>query len=106
MLYFVLCTLSLCTFQKVLDNLPPIALLAVADVHPMHALLVVLPDKLIKVEIALDVVEYTLALRYVATDVDVRCLACHVLRIADTSDCPVQGWTTVAARYGDGFLQS
>jgi len=75
-------------------------------VHPIDTLLVVLPDELVEVEVATDVVEYSLALCHVAAYVDVGSLARHVLRVGHTLHRPVKGRTTIAARYADRFFQS
>ena len=52
-----------------------------ADMHPVGAALVVLPDELVERQVVFDIVEYPLAKLHVAIDTDVNGLSLQVLRV-------------------------
>ena len=72
--------------------------------HPIGALRVVLPDKLVEWQMVADIIEPLAALLDVAIDAEVCRLTLHVLRVVDTADGLVQSFAAESAAYLDGFL--
>lgn len=79
-------------FLQIADDLPAVLTVGtVADVNPIHAALVVLPDELVKGQVVLYIVEPRLALALVAFDVNVCRLALQVLRVAHAAYRRIEG---------------
>ena len=68
-----------------------------ADMHPIGARRVVLPNQLIELEMVFDVIEYPFSECHIAVDTDVCGLTLQVLRVAHTSHGCIQFLTPVAA---------
>lgn len=77
--------------QKIVDDLLAIPSVgSIADMHPVGALRVMLPNQLVEVAMALNPLEPPLTFLHVAVDAEVCRLALHVLRVAHTSHGIVQ----------------
>ena len=74
------------------------------DMHPVGALVVVLPYQLVEGQVLLDVVEPPLPLLNVTVYAEVGGLALHVLRVIDTAHRFVQLLTAESAAYLDGLV--
>ena len=94
-------------FQEIVNHL--VAVLAEIrederDMHPVGALVIMLPYQLVEGQVLLDVVEPPLPLLNVTVDAEVGCLALHVLRVIDTAHHFVQLLTAESAAYLDGLV--
>ena len=73
--------------QIVVDGLLAVLTVgSVADMHPIRAFRIVLPDELVELTMRLDPCEPLLALLNVTTDAEVCRLALQVLRVANTAN--------------------
>ena len=68
-----------------LKRLLSVSVKVIADVNPIRALLVLLPDELVKVHVGLYPVKEFLAVGDVTLDVDVSGLTRHVLAVRDST---------------------
>ena len=94
-------------FQEIVNHL--VAVLAEVrederDMHPVGALVIMLPYQLVEGQVLLDVVEPPLPLLNVTVNAQVCCLALHVLRVIDTAHHFVQLLTAESAAYLDGLV--
>ena len=77
--------------QKIVDDLLTVTTVgSIADMYPIVALAVMLPDQLVEVAMALDPLEPPFAFLHVAVDAEVCRLAILVLRVSNTADGIVQ----------------
>ena len=81
-------------------------LVHIADVDPVGAAGVVLPDELVKGQMVADVGEPFLAFLQVSVDAEVCCLTFHVLRVVHAAHLCVELPATEAAADLDGLVHS
>ena len=89
---------NILSFQQVVDDL--LAVLSVgtvADMHPIDACLIVLPNQLVKLAMALDPFKPLLALCLVTIYTEVCCLAFQVLTVIRTAYRRIEGHRAEAA---------
>ena len=72
--------------------------------YPVGAFAVVLPDELVVLAVGANPLEPLAAFLHIAVDTEVCGLASHVLRVAHTTDCIIQGEASESAAYLDGLL--
>ena len=90
--------------QKIVDDLLTVPSVGtIADMHPVGAFRIMLPDELVEVAMAFDPLEPPFTLRHVAVDAEVCRLAAHVLTVAHASHGLIECQRAEAAANLDGL---
>ena len=90
--------------QEIIDDMLSIPSVGtIADMHPVGAFRVMLPDQLVEIAMALDPIKPPFAFVHVAVDAEVCRLAAHVLTVAHASHGLIECQRAEAAANLDGL---